>query len=315
VKELVVLSGKGGTGKTSVAAAFAHLAVEGWPPVRTVLADADVDAANLELVLAPRRLEAHEFVGGTIAVIAPEQCRGCGRCAEVCRFDAVRAPGANRLPERSGQPLEAYAVDASACEGCAACVYQCPESAIHLESRVTGHWYRSATKYGPLVHAALHPGQDNSGKLVSLVKQQARDMAEAEGYQAVIVDGPPGIGCPVIAAASGAALALIVTEPTSAGVHDLARVLATVAHFRIGAQVCVNKADVYPPGTAAVKAYCRDSGVEVVGQIPFDATVPEALTRGQPVTAYRPAAPTSRALAAIWRGVTAAIELGGEPGD
>jgi MinD superfamily P-loop ATPase len=298
MKQLVILSGKGGTGKTSVAAAFAHLAAEGDPPERAVLADADVDAANLELVLDPQPLERHEFIGGPVAVIDAELCQGCGICYDVCRFDAVvLAPGEHK----------AYAVDPIACEGCATCVYQCPEAAIHMAPQLAGHWFRSDSRYGPLFHAALRPAQENSGKLVTLVKQQARLLALDGGYDAVIVDGPPGIGCPVISAASGADLALIVAEPTAAGIHDMERVLATTAHFRVRALVCINKADIYLAGTAQIEAYCRKRGIEVVGHIPFDTTVTEAMVQGQPVTAFDPLAPASQALVAVWQRIAARI--------
>lgn len=294
MKQLVILSGKGGTGKTSVASAFAHLAAAGEPPVRAVLADADVDAANLELVLAPRPLETHEFIGGPVAVIDAALCQGCGACYDVCRFDAV-------LPPTDGRA--AYAIDPIACDGCAACVYQCPEEAIHMEPQLAGHWFRSDSRYGPLFHAALRPAQENSGKLVTLVKQQARLLALDGGYDAVIVDGPPGIGCPVISAASGADLALVVAEPTAAGIHDMERVLATAAHFRVPTLVCINKADIYPAGAAEIEAYCRERGIEVIGRIPFDAAVTEAMVQGQPVTAYRPDSPAGRALRQVWQRV------------
>jgi len=300
MKQLVILSGKGGTGKTSVAAAFAHLAAQGRPAVRAVLADADVDAANFELVLAPQSLETHEFIGGSVAMIDPERCQGCGTCYDVCRFDAV-------LPPADGR--DAYIVDPVACEGCAACVYQCPEEAIRMTPQLAGHWRRSDSRYGPLFHAALRPAQDNSGKLVMLVKQQARLLALDGGYDAVLVDGPPGIGCPVISAASGANLALIIAEPTAAGIHDMERVLATTAHFRVPALVCINKADIYLEGTVQIEAYCREHGVEIIGRIPFDAAVTEAMVQGHPVTAYRPASPASQALVGIWRRIAA--RLGG----
>ncbi len=307
MKQLVILSGKGGTGKTSVAAAFAHLAAEGQPPVRAVLADADVDAANLELVLDPRPLETHEFVGVSVAVIDPKLCQGCGRCFDVCRFDAVIPPSPD--VGRGGQGGEggAYTIDPIACEGCAACVYQCPEQAIRMEPQLAGHWFRSDSRYGPLFHAALRPAQENSGKLVTLVKQQARLLALDDGYDAVIVDGPPGIGCPVISAASGADLALIVAEPTAAGIHDMARVLATTAHFRLPALVCINKADIYQEGTTQIEAYCQERGIEIVGRIPFDTAVTEAMVQGQPVTTYRPDSPASRALSEVWQRVAARL--------
>ena len=300
VKQLVILSGKGGTGKTSVAAALAHLAAACDQPVRAVLADADVDAANLELVLNPTRLEIHGFTGGGVAIVDSAMCEGCGLCIEVCRFDAVgNSSAVGKTP----------AVDPIACDGCAACVYQCPTGAIRMESQIAGQWLRSDSRYGPLFHAALRPAQENSGKLVTMVKRQARLLALDEGYPLMIVDGPPGIGCPVISAAAGADLALIVTEPTAAGVHDLVRVLQTTQHFAVPALVCVNKADLYPEGTAHIEAYCRAHDVEVIGHIAFDATVTEAMVHGEPVTAYRPDAPASRAISRVWQAVAVWLEL------
>ncbi len=298
MKQLVILSGKGGTGKTSLAAAFAHLAHDGHLHIQAVLADADVDAANLELVLHPKRLETHDFTGGSVAVIDAQLCQGCGNCEQACRFDAV-------IPPTNTQP--AYAVDPIACDGCAACVYQCPEEAIHMQPQTAGRWYRSESRYGPLFHADLYPAQENSGKLVTLVKQNARLLALDTNCQVVIVDGPPGIGCPVIAAAAGADLAVIVTEPTVAGVHDLKRILQTTTHFRIPALVVVNKVDIYPQGAAEIEAICAELGVELIDRIPFDPTVTTAMLNGEPVTAYRPEAPSSRALAAIWQSVAARL--------
>lgn len=289
MKQLVILSGKGGTGKTSLAAAFAHLAHAGLMPVCAVLADADVDAANLELVLQPRTVEKHEFMGGSKAVIDPVKCKGCGICTQTCRFDAVQVQGG------------LYSIDEVACDGCAACVYQCPTQAIRMAPQLAGYWFRSDSRYGPLFHAALRPAHENSGKLVTLVKQQARLRGLDEGYQVVIVDGPPGIGCPVISAAAGADLALIVAEPTAAGIHDMERVLQTTAHFRVPALVCINKADVYPAGAEQIETYCHAHGMEMVGCIPFDTTVTEAMVHGEPVTAYQPGAPASRAMADIWQ--------------
>ncbi len=285
MKQLVILSGKGGTGKTSVAAALAHLASSEMP---IVLADADVDAANLELVLAPTQLEEHVFMGGQIAIINPELCQICGRCHEVCRFDAV-LPGEYT-----------YQIDALACEGCASCVYQCPEAAIHTEEQQAGLWFRSDTRFGPLFHAHLFAAQENSGKLVTLVKQHGRLLAQDEGRELLIVDGPPGIGCPVIAASAGADLALLVTEPTLSGVHDLERILGTVTHFRVPALVLINKADVNPVHTASIVAYCQTHGIELVGQLPYDDVVTRAMVQGQPVTAYQPDGPLTMAFREAW---------------
>jgi MinD superfamily P-loop ATPase len=292
MKQLVILSGKGGTGKTSVTAAFAHLAAEGPHPFKTVLADADVDAANLELVLAPQLLSSEDFRGGQIAVIDEDTCQGCGTCQEVCRFDAVLESGF------------IYTVDPIACDGCAACVYQCPENAIEMVEQVVGQWYRSDSRFGPLLHANLYPGQENSGKLVTLVKQHARLLALDEDCDLVLVDGPPGIGCPVISASSGADLALIVAEPTVSGVHDMGRALGTTTHFGVQSLVCVNKADIYPEGTAAIEAYCRENGIDFVGRIPYDVAVPQAMVQGQPVTSYKPDSAASLAIRQIWETLT-----------
>ena len=300
MNQLVILSGKGGTGKTSLAAAFAHLAHEGPAALSAVLADADVDAANLELVLRPTRLETHDFTGGSVAVIDPQRCQLCGTCEQVCRFDAV-IPG-----------NVTFTIDPIACDGCAACVYQCPEDAIHMEPQAAGRWYRSESRYGQLIHADLYPAQENSGKLVTLVKQNARLLALDNSSQVVIVDGPPGIGCPVIAAAAGADLALVVTEPSVAGIHDLARALETTAHFRIPALVLINKADIYPEGSAQIEAVCAEMGVEIIGSIPFDPAVTAAMINGEPVTAYNPDAPASQAMRAAWQATAARLNGGGE---
>ncbi len=288
MKQLVILSGKGGTGKTSLAAAFAHLAKEGLHPVQAVLADADVDAANLELVLQPERLETHDFTGGSLAVIDPQGCNSCGVCAQVCRFDAVI-------------PVPDYHVDPIACEGCAACFYHCPENAIRMEPQLAGQWFFSASRYGPLFHAELKPAQENSGKLVTLVKQQARLAALDGNYPLLIVDGPPGIGCPVISALSGADLALVVAEPTASGVHDMQRIIETAAHFRIPVMVCINKADIHPAGARQIAAFCKEHKLEVVGSIPFDEAVTQAMIHGDAVTAYRSDSQASLKMAEIWQ--------------
>jgi MinD superfamily P-loop ATPase len=288
MKQVVILSGKGGTGKTSVSAAFAHLASANYLPLRAVLADADVDAANLEFVLAPKVLEKHNFLGGQVAVIDYDVCNDCGTCQSVCRFDAVHETDTG------------YEIDPIACDGCAACVYQCPSEAIQMHLQTAGQWFHSETNYGHLFHAALRPAQENSGKLVTMVKQQARLLALDEADDLVIVDGPPGIGCPVISAVSGANLALIVTEPSAAGAHDMRRVLETTAHFGVPATVCTNKADIYPEGAAEIQAFCRAQGIRMVGEIPFDESVTQAMVQGRPVTEQFPDAPASLALKRIW---------------
>lgn len=300
MKQIVILSGKGGTGKTSVAAAFAQLALTEAQQHRIVLVDADVDAANLELVLSPTILETHEFKGGQVAIIDPHKCEGCGVCAELCRYDAIH--------EHNGL----YTVDPIACEGCALCVYQCPSGAIRSEEQVAGQWFRSDSRYGPLLHAALWPAQENSGKLVTLVKQQGRLLAMDEMYDLVLVDGPPGIGCPVISAAAGADLSVIVVEPTVAGIHDMERALRTVNHFGVPALVCINKADLYAEGVAEIEAFCDVHDVTVIGRLPFDTAVTEAMVRGRPVTEYRPDSVISRALSDAWSRVLSFVDGGGE---
>jgi MinD superfamily P-loop ATPase len=299
MKQIVVLSGKGGTGKTSVVAAFAQLAFERPTPLRAVLADADVDAANLELVLCPQKLETNDFIGGSVAIIDTDLCQGCGLCEQICRFEAVLPPG-----KRNGL---AYRVDPIACDGCAACVYQCPENAIHMQPQIVGSWYRSETPFGPLLHAELRPAQENSGKLVTLVKQQARLLGLDTGAELLIVDGPPGIGCPVISAAAGADLALIVTEPTIAAVHDMERMLELACNFRLPVLVCINKADIYLEGSKKIRDYCGQHHIDVVGSIPFDESVTQAMVQGEPVTAFAPGAPASLALVEIWQRVAMLI--------
>jgi MinD superfamily P-loop ATPase len=295
MKQLVVLSGKGGTGKTSVAAAFAHL-VFMESNYRAVLADVDVDAANLELVLGPHTLETHDFIGGSTASIDQDLCNCCVRCVEVCRFDAV--------VELDG----AYRIDSVACDGCAACVYQCSVEAIQMQEQRAGEWFRSESRYGPLFHAALRPGQDNSGKLVTLVKQHARLLALDEDCDLVLVDGPPGIGCPVISAVSGADLALIVAEPSRSGLHDMHRALQTTDHFNVRSMVCINKADLFLAGSEEIEEHCHENGIQFAGRIPFDPVVTKAMVEGQPVTAFQPESDASQALRAIWASVQSAME-------
>lgn len=288
MKQVVILSGKGGTGKTSLTAALAHLAHDGHVSMKLVLADADVDAANLELLLAPDLIDEHEFTGGQVAIIDPDLCQGCGICQQVCRFEAIKFDDL------------IHEIDPLLCEGCAACHYQCPEAAIRMEQQIAGKWFHSGTRFGPLFHAALRPAQENSGKLVTMVRQQARLMALDGGYQAVLVDGPPGIGCPVISAVSGTDLALIVCEPTAAGIHDMQRALETTAHFNIQTMVCVNKFDLHLEGSEQIELYCQQESVPVLGRIPFDPLVTEAMADAQPVTSYQPDAPASQAISELW---------------
>lgn len=293
---IAVASGKGGTGKTTVAAGLADLAAA---ERRLVLADADVDAANLELLLAPSLLETHEFVAGEVAAIDAQACICCGRCAEACRFDAIgRDPAGG-----------AYRIDPGACEGCAACYYVCPEAAVVLSDRHSGRWFASQTRYGPLLHAHLFAGQENSGKLVTRLRQEAMVRANESGADLVVVDGPPGIGCPVIAAVSGVDLALMVTEPSVSGLHDLERILGVAQHFRVPAVVVVNKADLNPARTREVESFCASRGIPVIGRLPYDAAVITWLTRGEPITS-EPEGPVARAVRAVWQALSETLFAG-----
>jgi len=266
--ELVVLSGKGGTGKTSVLASLAALAGD------AVIADCDVDAPDLHLVLDPQPGRREDFMSGCRAVVDADVCSACGLCVERCRFDAITCDDGTA------------AIETLACEGCGVCALVCPERAVSMVPRRAGEWMRSRTRFGPMVHARLAVGGSSSGKLVSLVKQQARLAAEQERRPLVLVDGPPGTGCPVIASLSGASLALVVTEPTAAGLHDLARVLELARHFRVPAAVCVNRWDLYPEGASAIAERAAQDGVPVVGRIAYDPQVTAAQIAGTTVVEW-----------------------------
>ncbi|HBI16141.1 MAG TPA: (4Fe-4S)-binding protein [Desulfobulbaceae bacterium] len=285
MQELVIISGKGGTGKTSVTASFAVLAE------RPVIADCDVDAADLHLILAPGVRERHEFRAGHEAVIRPEQCIACGACSRLCRFDAVRTDTG-----RDGDC--SFAIDPVACEGCGVCVRFCPEHAIDFPERVCGEWMISDTRCGPMVHARLGVAAENSGKLVSTVRQEARRLAEQNGHPLILVDGPPGIGCPVIASVTGASLVLAVTEPTVSGEHDLERVLSLTRHFRIPTAVCVNKWDLNPRMTEHIEAKARQAGARIAGRIRYDRAV--TLAQMQEKAVVETDAPCVEDICAIW---------------
>jgi MinD superfamily P-loop ATPase len=308
MKELVVISGKGGTGKTSVVAAFASLAKN------KVMADCDVDAADLHLVLAPEVRSRHEFRSGHGAVIRPEACTGCGVCAANCRFGAVKQSAdtdpawifntashvcndcdicvrscsvksidmINAMREVSGDSGKAtFFVDPLLCEGCGVCVDTCPAKAIDFPERVAGEYCFSDTRHGPMVHARLGIAANNSGKLVSLVRQQAKQLALEENRDLILVDGPPGIGCPVIASITGTTLVLIVTEPTLSGQHDLKRVAELVHHFRIPALVCINKWDLNPGLSDVIEAFSLELGIKPAGRIRYDRRVTAAQVAGK----------------------------------
>lgn len=283
VPELVVVSGKGGTGKTSVTASFAALAGD------AAVADCDVDAADLHLVLEPTVLRRSAFSGGSVAVIDPARCTGCGVCAAHCRFDAIV------IPRRGAFSCE---IDEVSCEGCGVCVTLCPQRAIRLEPSGDGEWFVSATRHGPLVHARLGVARENGGKLVSLVRREGKAVARAEGRALVICDGSPGIGCPVIASVTGARMALIVTEPTISGLHDFERIAGLCRLLHADTAVCVNKADVNAEIAARIEAEAAQRGIPVLGRIRYDEAVTVAQTRRRAVVedGDGPAAADLRAL-------------------
>jgi MinD superfamily P-loop ATPase len=280
MKELVVLSGKGGTGKTSIVGSLAALAED------KILADCDVDAADLHLLLEPVVRQKNEFWSGQVAVIDQEKCTQCGLCQELCHFEAIKD----------------FTVDPVSCEGCGFCSHICPVDAVTMKENLSGHWFISDTKFGPLVHARLGIAQENSGKLVALVRQQAREMAEKQGAACIISDGPPGIGCPVTSSLSGAHLALLVTEPTLSGIHDLERVIGVCRHFSVPALVCINKHDINEENSRRIEDYCREQGIEIAARVPFDNIVTEAMVKGLPVVQYSDN-PVSRQLKLLWRNI------------
>ena len=270
IKELVIISGKGGTGKTSITAAFAALAEN------AVLADCDVDAADLHLITGPRIERREEFRCGHEAGIRQKDCISCGACLARCRFRAVRK-------SEGGAGEANFTIDPTACEGCGVCVWSCPVKAIDFPERTSGEWFISSSRYGTLVHARLNPGAENSGKLVSIVRRQAQRIANEQHCSLILIDGPPGIGCPVIASVTGASLLLIVTEPTLSGAHDTLRVLKLARHFTIPAVVCVNKWDINPTITEQIEKEAKENNGLPAGRIRYDQLVTEALIHGKPV--------------------------------
>ncbi len=286
MREIVIISGKGGTGKTTLTAAFCALAQD------AVFCDADVDAADLHLLLQPQIQEQHDFVGGAKAEIQVDRCTRCGLCRDLCRFNAIDAE---------------YVVDALSCEGCGVCVDLCPEKAIDFPPQRCGEWYISNTRFGPMVHARLGIAEENSGRLVHLVRKEAMELAQKEDKELIITDGPPGIGCPVIAAIGGAALVLAVVEPTLSGKHDMERVLDLAAHFKVPARLLINKYDLNANMAEGIEQTAAERGVHCVGRIPFDPAFTQAMVQGQTIFEYAGADERKEALRQIWAAVLAAL--------
>jgi MinD superfamily P-loop ATPase len=288
MKELIVISGKGGTGKTSLLGAFASLAKD------KVLCDADVDAADLYLILEPEIKERQDFQEGHRAVIDLDKCIECGLCRELCRWNAISSQ---------------FIVDPIDCEGCGVCVYFCPEYAIDFPIKTCGELFLSETRVGPMVHARLGIAEDNSGKLVTLTRKHAKKLAQERGLSLILTDGPPGLACPVIASIAGATGVLIVTEPTLSGHHDMDRVVELANHFEIPASICINKFDLNPDMTVAIEQYAKDRGLPIMGKIPFDPSFTKAMVQKQTVIEYDRRSQAAQAVVEIWEKLAARFDL------
>jgi MinD superfamily P-loop ATPase len=286
IKQLAIVSGKGGTGKTTIAAAFASLAKN------KVMVDCDVDAADLHLLLKPKVLLQEKYFGGRSPHVDLDKCTHCGLCTEVCRFNAIDKGVVNPI----------------SCEGCGFCSHICPENAIIMGNAFSGDWFVSETPYGPFVHARLGIGEENSGKLVTVVRKKAVEIAKEKNLELILIDGPPGIGCPVTASLTGVNIVLAVTEPTLSGIHDLERILKLSTHFKIPSMVCINKYDINPENTQHIAAYCENNGSKIVGKIPYEPKVVEALVNRKTVMDY-PCNDVQEIVLNMWRQAEAILNL------
>lgn len=290
VKELVIISGKGGTGKTSIVASFSALAKN------HVMVDCDVDAADMHLILHPEVEKTVEFYSGKQAEILPDKCQKCGKCIELCKFDAI---------------TDDFVVDEIKCEGCGVCYFNCPYDAVKFEQVKSGEWFESNTRFGKLIHAKLGIAEENSGKLVSEIRNHARLVAKRNEKDLIITDGSPGIGCPVIASISGASLVLIVIEPTKSGIHDAERVFELTQHFKIPASICINKYDLNLELTGQMEEFCKEKGIEVLGKIPYSKEFTQAMIKGQSVVEYSDS-DVSKNIKEMWERVDLRINKDGK---
>ena len=286
MKKITVISGKGGTGKTTLAANFARLADN------LVLADCDVDAPNMHLLLNPELEEARVFKGAKLAEINEEKCIQCGLCQKICNFDIIDKD---------------FSIDEIKCDGCGTCVAQCPERALKLAVQVTGNLFLSRTDLGPFIHARLLPGGDNSGKLVSEVRELAEEIGSKEKKDLLLIDGSPGIGCPVIASLQGTDTALIVTEPTKSGLSDLKRILEVAEHFGVDSLVLINKYDINEEITSEIVSYCQEHNIVTAGKIPYDEIVNQSLKEGELVLEYAANSKSARAIRQVWKNIEGVI--------
>jgi MinD superfamily P-loop ATPase len=288
MRELVVISGKGGTGKTSLTAAFAYLAKN------KVLCDTDVDAADLHLLLNPDIRKRFDFSGGHRAVIDHDSCIQCGLCLDLCRFSAI---GTN------------YVVNPLNCEGCGVCVDLCPVNAIAFPEKICGEWYISDTRLAPMIHARLGIAEENSGKLVTVVRKAAKELAITSGAEIIITDGPPGVGCPVIASLGGATAVVVVTEPTISGLHDMKRVVQLARGFRVPVMVCINKYDLNPVQGEQMIQTIKDQGLRYLGNIPYDPSFTRAMIERKTIMEFAPRSEAAKAVENIWEQILRAPEM------
>ncbi len=300
MKQITVISGKGGTGKTTLVASFAALAEN------TVIADCDVDAPDLHLLLHPEIVKREEFKGLKVAVMDKTKCIECGRCEEACRFNAI-SYNASGVDARDGDfftgvTKSGYTVNPARCEGCGVCVFVCDQEAITLTERVSGYAFISKTKYGTMAHAQLNIAEESSGKLVTVVRNNAQRVAEEEGSELILIDGSPGIGCPVIASLTGVDLALVITEPTMSGLHDLERILDVTRHFGIATVVCINKYNINEENSRRITGFCKERGVTIAKNIPYDPVVTRAMVAAMPVVEFSVGA-VSDAIKEIWASI------------
>ncbi len=280
MKEIVIISGKGGTGKTTITAAFATLVQS------KIMADCDVDAADLHLILAPKIKHQEDFRGGKIAHIRKDDCIQCGKCIDVCQFAAISSD---------------YIIDPVSCEGCGVCVWFCPEKTIDFNENISGQWFISDTRFGPMVHAKLGIAEENSGKLITLVRRQAKLLAEKENADFIIIDGAPGLGCPVISSIAGVDAVLVVTEPTLSGIHDLKRVVKlSSTHFNIETYVCVNKYDLNLEITDRIEEFCENNNLHFTGRILYDNNITKAMVQGKNIFEYSDGK-TAEMIKSIWQ--------------